>query len=210
MARPEGGLRRGFREGVFERGCEGVFRRGFREGLPDRLPKGFRKGFRGGFRRRLRRGLPEGFRGGRLWSLDSKWAAEIHRLDRTDRNARDDEGRWIKDLRPGLVGQFGPAERTGRSWPSDRRSTAGMRRASLFFREYRGGVDARRRWRNTPTARPADWTRSALGQTEQGSCGESNVMVGWGWRSSEKALATRNRGGVFAGLEEDGCSGGYL
>src|SRR6266542_4113707 len=35
-------------------------------------------------------------------------------------------------------------------------------------------------------------------------------MVGWVWGSSEKASATRNRGGVFAGLEEEGRSRGYF
>ena len=136
-------LRRGHPAGLRD-GSEGFIGRVLREyvSFSERLrkalsgwhvPKGFSKGSSGRVSskgvpervfERLRRGLPEGFRGGRLWSLDSKWAVEIHRLDRTDRNARDDEGRWIKDLRPGLVGQFRPAERTGRSWPSDRRSTA--------------------------------------------------------------------------------------
>ena len=64
------------------------------------------------------------------------------------------------------------------------------------------------RWRGTPAARPVDWTRSALGQTGRGSCGESKGRVGGGWRSSEEVLATRNRGGVFAGLRRDGGSCG--
>src|SRR6266540_1741066 len=108
------------------------------------------------------------------------------------------------------VGRLVRTGRTDRPFLAVRSEiNGGMRRVSLFFREYRGGVDARRRRRDTPAARPADWTRSALGQTGQGSCGESKGMVGGGWRSLEKALVTRNRGGVFAGLEEDGCSGGW-
>src|SRR5438105_5033211 len=95
----------GFRR-MFRRSFEGGIRQGFGTapkvlsvgcfGNTSHSPKGSERLFRGGtFRRGFRRGLPGGFRGGRLWSLDSKWAAEIHRLDWTDRNARDNEGRWI-------------------------------------------------------------------------------------------------------------------
>ena len=49
-----------------------------------------------------------------------------------------------------------------------------------------------------------------LGEKGRGSRGKSNGTVGWGWGSPEKASATRNRGGVFAGLEEEGRSGARL
>src|SRR5438132_796479 len=63
----------------------------------------------------------------------------------------------------------------------------GMHRVSLFFREYRGGVDARRRWRDTPAARPADSIRSAPVKTERGGEEESRGGVGFDRRAREVA-----------------------
>ena len=94
FGKASGRLRRGFgTRGTLRRapkgGCFGVARP---KGVFERISERVFERFSGGFR------------GGRLWSLDSQWAAEIHQLDQTDRNARDDEGRWIKDLRLGFAG----------------------------------------------------------------------------------------------------------
>src|SRR5438105_470099 len=94
------GLRKVFGAGLFEKGFPERTSKGWPSGLTFEGASG-RVGSEGVFEGGLEGGLPEGFHGGRLWSLDSKWAAEIHRLDRTDRNAQDDEGRGIKDLQPG-------------------------------------------------------------------------------------------------------------
>src|SRR6266540_6183597 len=63
----------------------------------------------------------------------------------------------------------------------------GMHRVSLFFREYRGGVDARRRWRDTPAARLADSIRSAPVKTERGGEEGSRGRVGFDRRAREVA-----------------------
>ena len=154
---------------VSEGGSVGGFEGGIRQGFGT-TPKGFsghaarseglRKGvLRGGTSRRgsskgSREGLPEGFLGGRPM---------VVRLEIDG---------------SGLNGEFGPGEQIGRFEPSDRRSTAGMRRASFFFREYQGGVDAWRWLRNTPAARPADSTRSARGKIGRDWPGEPTGVVG--------------------------------
>src|SRR6266540_2377108 len=68
VARPEGGSRKGLREGCCGLAVEGVFRRSlvpkgvFEGGFQEGLPRGcFGEFPRGCLRRRLRRGLPEGF-----------------------------------------------------------------------------------------------------------------------------------------------------
>src|SRR5436189_5091856 len=108
--------------------------------------------------------------------------------------------RWVR--------QFGPAEQTGRSWPSDRRSTAGMRRASFFFREYRGGVGARR------TA--AEHAGGATGRWDSVGLGRNGARETWQtyWfgrhhrRSNGNWPATRG-GGETVGLHRDGGSSGW-
>jgi len=69
VARPEGGSRKGLREGCCGLAIEGVFRRSlvpkgvFEGGFEEGLPRGcFGEFPRGCLRRRLRRGLSEGFR----------------------------------------------------------------------------------------------------------------------------------------------------
>src|SRR5438105_3269982 len=71
VARPEGGSRKGLREGCCGLAVEGVFRRSlvpkgvFEGGFEEGLPRGcFGEFPRRCLRRRLRRGLPEGFPGG--------------------------------------------------------------------------------------------------------------------------------------------------
>src|SRR6266508_2084712 len=71
VAHPEGGSRKGLREGCCGLAVEGVFRRSlvpkgvFEVGFVEGLLRGCFGGFpRGCLRRRLRRGLPEGFPGG--------------------------------------------------------------------------------------------------------------------------------------------------
>src|SRR5947207_2813114 len=62
-----------------------------------------------------------------------------------------------------------------------------MHRILFFFREHRRGVDARRRRRDTPAARPADSIQSAPGKTERGGEEESRGGVGFDRRAREVA-----------------------
>ena len=88
----------------------GVLRAGFRKGLPEGLP--------GGWHRVVRleiNGWDSSFRSDRMncsegrWPSDSKWAAKIDSLDRTERNARADTndridlGRGVKNGRLRLI-----------------------------------------------------------------------------------------------------------
>src|SRR5438105_11046142 len=62
-----------------------------------------------------------------------------------------------------------------------------MHRILFFFREHRRGVDARRRRRDTPAARPADSIRSAPVKTERGGEEKSRGGVGFDRRAREVA-----------------------
>src|SRR6266508_3464434 len=103
VARPEGGSRKGLREGCCGLAVEGVFRRSlvpkgvFEGGFEEGLPRGcFGEFPRGCLRRRLRRGLPEGFPGG-----SSK---EFPRGASGGVSTADGSGRWILNGRLRFIG----------------------------------------------------------------------------------------------------------